>query len=228
MTLDALLDRVDLERPNAWTRAQKTAWVSDLEASLWTQLLLQPQGLWRPLDPDGDGGTRLLLPDGWMRLYTSYLFATIDLSNGEFDRYQNSMVVYNAFLAELGAWYAAAFAPAQRQAEWTELGTAAYDELAEGVRFAGAVPAGAALLAVGLEAAEPFAGSGKILLSMTDGTRLGEADMIGRTTGLVRAVALPLGGEGIEVAAPKNAFTAGALRLYARFQRPADNSSRFT
>lgn len=146
MTLGKLLDWMDTTCPSAYGPEQKIAWVSDLEMVLWTEIFLQPVSLWRPYTEE-DSQTRLLLPEGWRRIYTAYLGAMIDLANGEYNKYENSMSLYNGYISELGAWYADAFAPAMEPAGWMALGSFALADLTEG-RDVGALPPDGAMLAV--------------------------------------------------------------------------------
>ncbi len=180
MTLGQLLDWVDIARPSAYTREQKTAWVSDLEAVLWTQIFLQPMSLWRPYDPEEDGGARLLLPGGWRRVYTAYLGAMIDFANGEYSQYENSMSLYNGCICELGAWYAAAFEPAQNAAQWVRLGAYACSDLADGGRAAGALGPDAAALCVRYRVDEPAGGT--LTLSVGETGRLSDGVYITKET----------------------------------------------
>ena len=163
MKLGQLLDWMDAAHPNAYTPEQKTAWVNDLEAILWTQICLQPMSLLRPYIPEEDGRTRLLLPDGWRRVYTAYLGAMIDFANGEYTQYENDMSLYNGYINELGAWYADAFAPAQNPARWVTAGVFEYaDLLGEGATVAALPPDGALLCA---EYRTEVPGDGKLILT---------------------------------------------------------------
>lgn len=47
----------------------------------------------------------LILPDMWQKLYISYLTAQIDLFNGEYDKYQNTMEVFNGFYNDYKVWF---------------------------------------------------------------------------------------------------------------------------
>lgn len=180
MTLDELLDGVDTLRPNAWTRAQKCTWVSDLEAQLWTEVLLQSHGLWSARSPETDGARPLLLPDTWRRLYTAYLMAMIDLANGEYDAYAGSMGLYNGIAAELGAWYASGYDPAGTPARWARLGRLAYDGL-DGARLA--LPDGGAILALRWQPLAEADGSGVAgVRSPSSGNVWQEVDIINGST----------------------------------------------
>lgn len=53
---------------------------------------------------DGSG-SELILPDLWHKLYVSYLCAQIDLFNGEYDKYANTMEVFNSYYGDYKVWY---------------------------------------------------------------------------------------------------------------------------
>ncbi|MHB1153999.1 MAG: hypothetical protein ACYCWE_20760 [Eubacteriales bacterium] len=56
--------------------------------------------------------TVLLVQAPFDKLYRSYLCAMIDFANGEYDRYNNSMQMFNKQLSELTGWYARTYRPA--------------------------------------------------------------------------------------------------------------------
>ncbi len=180
MTLGQILGRIDTLRPNAWTPEQKTAWVSDLEAILWTQIFLQNPTAREPYSPaQDDERTLLLLPDGWQRVYIAYLCAMIDLANGEYDQFQNSMSQFNGVMAELGAWYADTYDPAGNPAQWTPLGLLSCDALTGGAATLSIPWKGAALLALEWRVTDAFDGDGRVRFTLAEtGTPLGEIDII--------------------------------------------------
>ena len=47
----------------------------------------------------------LILPDMWQKLYISYLTAQIDLFNGEYDKYENTLAVFNSYYQDYKVWY---------------------------------------------------------------------------------------------------------------------------
>lgn len=48
------------------------------------------------------------------KLYGAYVVAQIDFANGEYNKYQNSMQMFNAYWSEYARWYARIFRPADR------------------------------------------------------------------------------------------------------------------
>ena len=66
------------------------------------------------LDFDGSG-VELLLSGPHQRLYGAYIIAMIDFANGEYGKYQNDMVLFNAFWECFTRWYAQNRRPADVQ-----------------------------------------------------------------------------------------------------------------
>lgn len=56
--------------------------------------------------------TELLVPPPHDNIYRTYLGAMIDYANGEYDRYNNSMILFNKQFGSLTAWYARTYHPA--------------------------------------------------------------------------------------------------------------------
>lgn len=60
-----------------------------------------------------DGSTaQLLVGPPHSKIYGQYLIAAIDYANGEYDKYQNTMQMFNAFWGEYMRWYARNYRPA--------------------------------------------------------------------------------------------------------------------
>lgn len=47
----------------------------------------------------------LILPDVWKKVYVAYLAAQIDLFNGEYDKYENTLAVFNSYYQDYKVWY---------------------------------------------------------------------------------------------------------------------------
>ncbi len=46
------------------------------------------------------------------KVYGAYLGAMVDFANGEYQKYENAMQLYNAYLAEFARWFIARYCPA--------------------------------------------------------------------------------------------------------------------
>lgn len=99
MTVQDVIDYVDSIEPNAYNNAQKARWVNECEGKVFTQLfLVQPYEF-------KSATQAVALPAPYDRMYPRYLQAMIHYANGEYDRYANSMAVFNEVWAEANRWF---------------------------------------------------------------------------------------------------------------------------
>ena len=117
MTLSELIGRVDETKPNAFSNDRKTEWVNEVEGMVQTQALLwAPPALFTYVY-DQDKDKELLVDPPHDKLYPPYLEARIDYANGEYERYQNSMQLFNSFWGEFLRWFALVYRPADTHCE---------------------------------------------------------------------------------------------------------------
>lgn len=193
MTARELFDWMEGMDPSPYTEEQKLLWLNDLEAALWTEVFLQPAGLWRPRTGE-ELDRPLLLPEGRRMLCAAYLRAMTDFARGERGQYADSMALYNENLALLQCWYAENYAPAVTPAVWTGWASAAYDGT----------------------------GEGRCLMVLPEGCAVLGAECVVTETGDLGALSLGTGAEP-EAYLPAGEDPAGAgLRRSLRFQEPWD------
>ena len=103
MTASECIGYIDGIEPNAYNTAQKLGWLSECEGKVYSQLfLVQPY----EFTPITEADSRILaLPAPYDRIYPRYLQAMIHYANGEYDRYANSMAVFNEALGEANRWF---------------------------------------------------------------------------------------------------------------------------
>lgn len=103
MTVQECIEYMDSIEPNAYTDAQKAGWLSECEGKVYASLfLVQPY----EFTPITAADSRILaLPAPYDRMYPRYLQAMIHYANGEYDRYANSMAVFNEVWAEANRWF---------------------------------------------------------------------------------------------------------------------------
>lgn len=118
MTLQDIIDRVDLLKPNRFTRPQKCAWLGQIESQLWEEVIKthhmpfpnpQPH-----IDQHSDPDTKLIAPDGYCDLYLYWLESQIDLNNMEIQKYNNSKALFNNAYLTYQAYVNRNFMPRQR------------------------------------------------------------------------------------------------------------------
>lgn len=110
-----VIKRVDGIKPNAFTEEQKVAWLALLEGKLAADVFLMSIDDIRQLKytyPD-NMETELIVSFPHEDIYEHFLEAQIDYANGEYDKYQNSMALYNASYDSFVTWFFSTYDPAQ-------------------------------------------------------------------------------------------------------------------
>lgn len=114
-TIQEIIDRVDENRPNAFSSATKLKWISDLDGKIAADVFLMGIEEIRQLQYKGEEG---LLKEPLVSyphddIYDLWLEARIDAANGEYNRYQNDMQLYNETFGNFVRWFASVYEPAQ-------------------------------------------------------------------------------------------------------------------
>lgn len=124
MTIAEVLAYVDEVKPNTYDENIKIGWLSEVDGKVFNDVILTHE---REAAEDEELMTEftaytedneyqeLLIPDTYADVYKHYLFAMIDYSNGESDRYTNSMIMYNSRYQEYTYWYNRTHKPIQHQ-----------------------------------------------------------------------------------------------------------------
>lgn len=115
MKVGDVIERVDAVKPNAFDSLVKVEWLNALEGRIAADvLLLAPAeiGQLRYRWPE-DRDTELLLAPPHDDIYGLWLQAKIDEANGEYNKYQNTMQIYNEHYGNFVRWFAGTWDPAQ-------------------------------------------------------------------------------------------------------------------
>ena len=116
MKLKNVLATVDEIKPNAFSDAVKTRWLNEVEGKVQTEVFLLGSDEIIQYEFEKDKDTELLVRAPYEKIYDAYLCARIDLANGEYNKYQNTMLVFNAFYNEFVKWYTRTYHPADGHA----------------------------------------------------------------------------------------------------------------
>lgn len=107
MTLREVIEFVDEVKPNAFPTKVKVKWLEQLDGHIAAEeLCMHPADLDRLCYSEDQLDTELLVRRPYDDIYTMWLEAKIDLANGEYDKYQNSMQVYNRHYGSFVVWLA--------------------------------------------------------------------------------------------------------------------------
>lgn len=114
MKLKQVIALADEIKPNAFSNAVKTAWINEVEGLVETEIWLRaPDDITEYEYPaEGEPDTELLVKPPHDKIYISYLIAMIDFANGEYDRYDNTVAMFNTRFAEYERWFSSRFCPA--------------------------------------------------------------------------------------------------------------------
>lgn len=99
MTIIEAINQIDNLKHNTYTQADKVKWLSRLD-SMVVRLVIDTHegGEWIDFygyDDSTDTDTELLIPEPFDEAYLRWVEAQIDYHNGEYDKYNNSMEMFN-------------------------------------------------------------------------------------------------------------------------------------
>ena len=133
MKISDILAKVDEIKPNSFDDNTKIAWLSELDGKVFNTVIMTHEHdlveveivddeteevTVELVEPTFTAYTSedcdLILPDTYADVYRHWLYAMMDYSNGESDRYQNSMIMFNAKYQEFVDWYNSNHMPIQR------------------------------------------------------------------------------------------------------------------
>ena len=131
MTIGKVIRLADALKPNAIGREQKYQYINEVEGLVQSEvmLLVSDDIVTYDCDATGADDTVLLVKPPHDKLYIAYLVAMIDYANGEYNKYANTIELFNAYSRELHRWYFAKVHPADLAEEERK---AALDALYDG------------------------------------------------------------------------------------------------
>lgn len=104
MTLDALLTKVQEEKPNSFEDLKLIGYTNDVEAQVCEQLQYSLQETPVYENTETDRAQNLVAPPPYDRLYVSWLKAQIDYANEEYASYQLNAQQFMADFEEFSNW----------------------------------------------------------------------------------------------------------------------------
>ena len=113
MTLSELIAQVDDIKPNAFSNEAKTLWVNEIEGKIQTDVFLMAVENVVQYKYSENADDVLLVNPPHDKLYREYLTAKIDYANGEYNKYENTMQMFNDFYTEFVMWFARNYRPAE-------------------------------------------------------------------------------------------------------------------
>lgn len=103
---------VDTVKPNAFDDAAKILWLNEVEGLVQTEAMLIAVADLVEYTAETDVETELLVKSPHDKIYRAYLVAMVDFANGEYNRYANTVEMFNTYFSEYVVWYADKYRPA--------------------------------------------------------------------------------------------------------------------
>jgi hypothetical protein len=99
MTIMDAIGRIDELKPNSFSQSEKIKWLSFLDGVIKSEIIDTHEGgddvNFIGYTEDVDSTTVLLVPAPYDDIYLKWLEAQMDYYNGEYGKYNNSLVAYN-------------------------------------------------------------------------------------------------------------------------------------
>ena len=109
MTVQEALTAIDNRSPNAYGITDKLAWLSSLDGQIRAEIIDTHEGgddvEFTGYDASTDQNTEMLVPAPFDEMYIRWLEAQIDYANEEYDRYNNSILMYQTAYDGYSSWY---------------------------------------------------------------------------------------------------------------------------
>jgi len=108
MTIGQAIDRIDSLKHNIYSRSHKIEWLSRLDALVKAQIIDTCEGGGEPFagyDDDTDLGAPLLVCAPFDEIYLRWLEAQMDYANGEYDRYNNAITMFQSAFDSFSNFY---------------------------------------------------------------------------------------------------------------------------
>lgn len=104
MKISKIIALADELKPSSLSDELKIQYINECEGLIQSEIALLPASDMISYGADDyDAETLIRAPHD--KIYISYLAAMIDFANGEYNKYANTIELYNAYSRELHRWY---------------------------------------------------------------------------------------------------------------------------
>ena len=108
MKIIEAITRIDAVKPNTYSQSEKIAWLSRLDAMVKKNIIDTHEGgevEFAGYTDDTNLQTELLIPEPYDEAYLRWMEAQIDYNNGEYDKYNNAVELFNAVYQDYQNYY---------------------------------------------------------------------------------------------------------------------------
>lgn len=121
MNLRQCIDRVDELKPNQFSDEIKVSWLNELDMNIYNDIILTHENpndellpFFTPYTVDTMTRELIAIPP-YDALYVAYLEMMIDQKNGDTDRYNNSVIIYNSHMTNYANYYNRTYMPKSKE-----------------------------------------------------------------------------------------------------------------
>ena len=118
MKIVEAINKIDSLMHNTYGQPDKVAWLSELDSDVKRLIIDTHEGAeavtFTGYDDSTNLQTELLIPSPFDSVYLRWLEAQIHYHNGEYDRYNNAIVMYNTAFEAFAAYYNRTHKPVSR------------------------------------------------------------------------------------------------------------------
>ena len=114
MEIREIINSADELRNNDISDLKKISWLSELDESIFEQIVLTHEGANPRAFPYKKDTESLIAPDRFRELYEHFLCAKIDYCQNEIDRYENDITLFERALSQFKAWYNENYLPLKK------------------------------------------------------------------------------------------------------------------
>ena len=109
MTIIEVINRLNDLKHNTYTQSDKVEWLSRLDSMVKKHIIdahePDEELIFTGYDDTTDLQTELLVPSPHDEMYLRWLEAQIDYHNGEYDKYNNAIIMFNAAYEAYQSYY---------------------------------------------------------------------------------------------------------------------------
>ncbi len=118
MKIIEAITRLDALKFNTYTQTDKVEWLSGLDNMVKKHIIDTHEGgenvIFTGYDDSTDLQTELLVPAPHDEIYLRWMEAQIDYHNGEYDKYNNAIIMFNTVYEAYQAFYTRSHLPVSR------------------------------------------------------------------------------------------------------------------
>ena len=118
MTIIEVIDRLDSLKHNTYSQKDKVLWLSKLDWMVKKQIIDTHEGAeatsFNGYTDETDVNTKLLVHAPYDEVYLRWMEAQIHYHNGEYDKYNNAIIMFNTAYEAYQAYYARNHLPVSR------------------------------------------------------------------------------------------------------------------